>query len=168
MSALRSIGREYKISSTKTGDGKMADRVSRQGRSKIMSGIRSRGNRTTEIYFGKQMWAAGLRGYRKHPQITGRPDFAWLGSKIAVFVDGCFWHRCPRCSQVPRTNAKYWLQKLNRNVERDREVGAVLRARGWIVMRFWECRLHLKSNIKRVALAVEKRRPGANRRLVMP
>ena len=70
------------------------DHVSKQVRSKIMAAIRSRGNVTTELSLGKLLWAADLRGYRKHWPVAGKPDFAWPGRKVAVFVDGCFWHGC--------------------------------------------------------------------------
>jgi DNA mismatch endonuclease, patch repair protein len=73
------------------------DRFSKEHRSRIMASVRSRGNRSTEVALGKLLWSAGLRGYRKHWPIEGRPDFAWPQLKIALFVDGCFWHGCPYC-----------------------------------------------------------------------
>ena len=66
------------------------DHVSKEVRSKIMAAVRSKGNRTTELPLGRLLWAAGLRGYRKHWPVEGKPDFAWPGLKVAVFVDGCF------------------------------------------------------------------------------
>src|ERR1035441_9426916 len=117
------------------------DHVSKEVRSKIMAAIRSRGNTTTEQPLGKLLWAAGLRGYRKHWRVRGKPDFAWPGRKIAVFVDGCFWHGCVRCCRIPSTNRKYWTDKIGRNRERDKETTAYLRSQGWSVLRIPECKI---------------------------
>ncbi len=68
------------------------DHVAKEVRSKIMAAVHSRGNTTTELPLAKLLWAAGIRGYRKHWPVAGKPDFAWPGRKLAVFVDGCFWH----------------------------------------------------------------------------
>jgi len=86
--------------------------------------------------------ARGLR-FRKDRRVSVeghrvRPDIVFGPAKLAVFVDGCFWHRCPEHGQVPAANREYWAPKLARNVERDREVDEALRAAGWAVLRFWE------------------------------
>lgn len=97
-----------------------------------------------EILVRQELWARGVRGYRVGPRIelpgrrAVRPDFAWIGRRIAVFVDGCFWHSCPRHGRPPKTNLDYWVPKLARNVERDREQTAALEALGWTVLRAWE------------------------------
>ena len=114
------------------------DHVSKEVRSKIMAAVRSRGNTTTELPLGKLLWAAGLRGYRKHWKVQGRPDFAWPGRKIAVFVDGCFWHGCTKCKYLPRTNTAFWQNKIETNQARDRRVRRSLRIQGWRVLKFWE------------------------------
>jgi DNA mismatch endonuclease (patch repair protein) len=114
------------------------DHVSKEVRSKIMAAIRSRGNTTTEQPLGKLLWAAGLRGYRKHWRVRGKPDFAWPGRKIAVFVDGCFWHGCTKCKYLPRTNTAFWQNKIETNQARDRRVRRSLRIQGWRVLKFWE------------------------------
>ncbi len=80
-----------------------------------MASIRSRGNGTTELALGKLLRAAGLLGYRKHWPVSGKPDFAWPGRKIAVFVDGCFWHGCTKCKYLPRTNSVFWKEKFAAN-----------------------------------------------------
>jgi DNA mismatch endonuclease Vsr len=85
------------------------DHVSKEVRSKIMATVRSTGGRTTELALGRLLWAAGLRGYRKQWPVAGKPDFAWPALKIAVFVDGCFWHGCTRCKYLPRTHTKFWM-----------------------------------------------------------
>lgn len=84
------------------------------------------------------MWAAGIRGWRRNLKVERtRPDFAFRRQKVAVFVDGCFWHACPDCGRRPGSNATYWKAKLDRNVERDREQTERLRAANWTVLRVW-------------------------------
>ena len=114
------------------------DHVSKEVRSQIMAAVRSRGNTTTELAFGKLLWASGVRGYRKHWKVAGKPDFAWPGRKIAVFVDGCFWHGCVRCKTLPDTNVEFWRKKIETNQARDKRVRKLLRMDGWTVLRFWE------------------------------
>jgi DNA mismatch endonuclease Vsr len=128
------------------------DHVSREVRSRIMASVRSRGNTTTELPLGKRLWAAGLRGYRKHWKVPGKPDFAWPGRKIAVFVDGCFWHGCVKCKYLPRTNAAFWRNKIETNRLRDKRVRRSLRTQGWTVLRFWEH--EVKRAPDRVALKI--------------
>ena len=118
-----------------------------------MAAIRSRGNTTTELPLGKLLSAAGLRGYRKHWPVTGRPDFAWPGRKVAVFVDGCFWHGC-RCKTLPRTNAKFWRNKIETNRRRDRRVSRALRRDGWTVIRIKECGVRKPATLARIVRAM--------------
>ena len=85
---------------------------------------------------------AGFR-FRKHlallvDDVSVRPDVVFTRSRVAVFVDGCFWHRCPEHGKTPRSHAEYWRQKLQRNEERDRRNDIALRRNGWVVLRFWE------------------------------
>lgn len=129
------------------------DHVTKEVRSRIMACIHSRGNTTTELPLGKLLWAAGIRGYRKHWHITGRPDFAWPGKKIAVFVDGCFWHGC-RCKTLPRTNTEFWRDKIETNKRRDRRVSRTLRREGWTVIRIKECALRKPTALTRIARAL--------------
>ncbi len=129
------------------------DHVSKEVRSKIMAAVRSRGNTTTEIPLGKLLWADGLRGYRKHWPIAGKPDFAWPRRKIAVFVDGCFWHGCA-CKYLPRTNTAFWRNKIETNRRRDRRVSKTLRADGWTVIRVKECAVMKRSTLCRIARAL--------------
>ena len=78
--------------------------------------------------------------------MPGHPDVCWPGKKVAVFVNGCFWHRCPHCKlTVPKTNVEYWTAKFERNQERDREVREKLESDGWIVHTIWECELKKKN-----------------------
>ena len=111
-------------------------------RSELMARVRGRANSSTELRMASLLREAGMRGWRRHLPLTGRPDFAWLGERVAVFVDGCFWHGhdCGR-NLTPRSNAKLWREKILRNKRRDRRVDRRLRAEGWRVMRVWECLL---------------------------
>jgi DNA mismatch endonuclease (patch repair protein) len=111
-------------------------------RGQLMSRVRSKGNETTELRMASLLRAAGLSGWRRHQNVPGRPDFAWPQAKVAVFVDGCFWHGhdCGK-NLTPVKNAKEWRQKIRKNKARDRRAVRDLRRRGWIVIRFWECEL---------------------------
>ncbi len=129
------------------------DHVSREVRSKIMAAIRSRGNTTTERPLAKLLWASGIRGYRKHWPVAGKPDFAWPGRKVAVFVDGCFWHGCS-CKRLPRSNRKFWRNKIETNKRRDRRVSHTLRREGWTVIRIKECAIRKPSVLRRIAKAI--------------
>jgi DNA mismatch endonuclease, patch repair protein len=111
-------------------------------RSQLMSRVRSTGNQTTEMHLAALLRKAGLKGWRRHQRLPGRPDFAWAKAKVAVFVDGCFWHGhdCGR-NVTPKTNAKAWRDKIERTQARDRRAARLLRKRGWSVVRIWECQL---------------------------
>jgi len=126
------------------------DHVSKQVRSKIMAAIHSRGNTTTELPLGKLLWAADLKGYRKHWHVAGKPDFAWPARKVALFVDGCFWHGC-RCKYLPRTHTDFWRKKIESNKRRDRRVAQSLRRDGWQVIRIKECAVSKPSTLARIA-----------------
>jgi DNA mismatch endonuclease (patch repair protein) len=92
-----------------------------------------------EIDFRKRLWHAGLRGYRITLPIPGRPDVAYPGLRLAIFLNGCFWHRCPECARrTPRTNGSYWAEKLDRNAARDALVIRLLKDMGWTSMTIWE------------------------------
>jgi len=125
------------------------DHVSKKVRSKIMASVRSRGNTTTELPLGRFLWETGFKGYRKHWHVAGRPDFSWPGRKIAIFVDGCFWHGCP-CKYLPRTNTAFWRDKIEANKRRDRRVSRRLRKDGWTVIRVKECAIRRKFALERL------------------
>ena len=106
------------------------------------------------------LWRIGLR-YRKHPRIADtRPDLAFVGLRIAVFVDGCFWHGCPSHYVAPVGNATFWQEKLRRNRARDRLVNERLENDGWTVFRVWECEVNrrLERVTARIRQLVEQRR----------
>jgi DNA mismatch endonuclease (patch repair protein) len=133
------------------------DHVSSDIRSRIMASVRSKGNRTTEVALGRILWAAGLRGYRKHWPIVGRPDFAWPSLKVAVFVDGCFWHGCS-CKYLPRSNTRFWREKIEANRRRDSRVAQQLSRTGWSVVRIRECKVASNATISRIRLAIANRK----------
>lgn len=109
-------------------------------RSQLMRRVRSSENDTTEKRMAGLLRKAGLRGWRRHQRLPGKPDFVWPSERVALFVDGCFWHghQCGR-NLVPRTNALAWDEKIRTNRKRDRRVSRQLRSRGWRVVRVWEC-----------------------------
>lgn len=113
------------------------DIVDLKTRSRMMAAVRSR-NTKPEILLRKALWEAGLRGYRLRKGLPGRPDMVFPRHKVAVFVDGCFWHGCPRCYKAPENNKAFWRAKLAENRSRDEAVNAKLRQLGWRVVRFWE------------------------------
>ena len=105
-----------------------------------------RSNTKPELLVRQRLREAGLTGYRLQWKVPGRPDIAWPGKKVAVFVNGCFWHRCPHCNlPLPKSNVEYWVVKFNRNVERDEENMRKLEEDGWKVHVIWECQLKKKS-----------------------
>lgn len=117
---------------------KRTDVFTKAKRSEVMSKIRGKGNKDTEVALAKLFRANGITGWRRHYLITGRPDFAFPKQKLAVFVDGCFWHGCPKHGTQPKGNREFWNIKLTTNKARDRKVNRQLRAKGWRVLRIWE------------------------------
>jgi DNA mismatch endonuclease (patch repair protein) len=110
--------------------------------------------------------ARGFRGWVVNPAgMAGNPDFAFPSRRVAVFVDGCFWHRCPKCRRpLPVTNAGYWRKKIARNAKRDRAWEGQLAGEGWRVVRIWEHELAKGESLKpvgdRIRAATEGRRPA--------
>lgn len=115
----------------------MTDVLTPEQRRKNMSRIRGK-NTSPEMKLRKMLWESGLRGYRVHYKLPGKPDIVFTRKKVVVFVDGCFWHKCPVCFRPPETNAEFWNEKLQKNVERDLKVTKELEDLGWTVLRFWE------------------------------
>lgn len=115
------------------------DRVSPETRSQIMSRIRSRGNRSTEKRLRAALVSNSVSGWCMHPNnIPGTPDFFFPERGVAIFVDGCFWHGCPKCYRRPKSRQDYWDNKLKRNIRRDRNVDNTLREIDVTVLRIWE------------------------------
>jgi DNA mismatch endonuclease, patch repair protein len=165
----------------------MPDIFTKAKRSEVMSRIRGRGNKDTELALARLLRAAGIKGWRRHLEIRGRavrrrrqnpatghrrptinqrtsqrnvptspkrgahgvtrpafrvkPDFVFRQVRLALFVDGCFWHGCPKHCNMPASNRPFWRKKLAANMARDRRVNRALRRAGWEVVRVWECEL---------------------------
>src|SRR5690242_4221972 len=116
----------------------MPDVFTKAKRSLVMSRIRGRGNKNTELALVKLFRGQGITGWRRSQKIFGRPDFVFPKLKLAVFVDGCFWHGCPKHGTQPATRHAFWENKFARNKQRDRLVNRTLRQRGWIILRIWQ------------------------------
>lgn len=119
----------------------MADVYSKEKRSWLMSKVRSTGNKSTEGKLIDILKQSGFSGWRRKYPIFGKPDITFPKSKVAIFVDGCFWHDCPKHGQVPESNAEFWTRKINANKKRDRLVNKTVQNKGWKVLRIWECEL---------------------------
>lgn len=116
----------------------MPDIFTQAKRSEVMSRIRGGGNRDTELRMIALFRECGITGWRRKARVFGKPDFVFPKLRVAVFVDGCFWHGCPKHATMPKTHGAFWMAKLARNKTRDREVTRALRAAGWRVVRVWE------------------------------
>lgn len=138
---------------------KRTDSFDAATRSRIMAKVKSAHNRSTEKVVRASLVARGARGWRMHARdLPGRPDFVFDAEKVAVFVDGCFWHGCPRCYRRPRSSRAYWDAKIVRNKKRDRLAAARLRRMGWATLRIWECALkNLAAAMARVMRKIEAR-----------
>jgi DNA mismatch endonuclease (patch repair protein) len=113
--------------------------------SKVMSSIRAK-NTKPELILRKALFHNGLSGYRLHwKKAPGQPDITYPAVKIAIFVNGCFWHRCPHCNPpFPKTHIGFWTNKFERNIERDQRKIKELEKQGWKVFVFWECQIENK------------------------
>jgi DNA mismatch endonuclease (patch repair protein) len=129
----------------------VSDIFSKRKRSAVMSAIRSRGNRATELRLISIFRAHGITGWRRGSRLTGKPDFVFPQLRLAVFVDGCFWHGCPVHGTQPKQHAKFWREKLARNRARD----PTLRGLGWRVVRIWEHALQRKHG-RRLAARLDR------------
>lgn len=123
----------------------MADVFDSKKRSDIMSKVRSNNNKSTELALIKFFKENKITGWKRNYPVKGHPDFVFLDKKIAVFVDGCFWHGHDCRNTRPSDNAEYWQRKRERNIKHDKEVTAMFENRGWIVIRIWECELKKKN-----------------------
>jgi DNA mismatch endonuclease, patch repair protein len=100
-------------------------------------------NTKPELQIRKALWAAGIRGYRvNYKGLPGSPDICFTRWRLAVFINGCYWHRCPYCKpSMPKTNVEFWQKKFERNIARDKRKRKQLREMGWSVITIWECKL---------------------------
>lgn len=123
-----------------------------------MAAVRSRGNKTTELKLVTLLRSEGITGWRRHEPFPGFPDFVFRRFRVAVFVDGCFWHGCNKHCRMPKGNSIYWSQKISSNRERDRHVNRALLRKGWRVVRIWEHDLRSRPAVclRRIELALGK------------
>ena len=134
----------------------MADIWSKQKRSEVMSLIRSRGNKATELRLIKIFRESHITGWRRNQPLFGKPDFTFRRERVVVFVDGCFWHGCPKCYKRPGSNQEFWDSKIGNNRKRDRRVSRELRREGWKVIRIWQHQLNKSAVVaKRVIRSLE-------------
>ncbi len=138
----------------------VADVFTKKKRSQVMAAIRSRGNKATELKLASILRAAGITGWRRHQAVPGHPDFIFRRERLAVFVDGCFWHGCRWHCRMPRDNRPYWQKKISRNAARDRQTARLLRAAGWRVLRVWS---HSLANPERVLARITSELRSANK-----
>ena len=127
----------------------MADMFSRQKRSEIMSKVRGSGNQATELRLIDIFREYKITGWRRRKPVFGKPDFTFPEARLAVFVDGCFWHGCPSHGSMPASNRLFWLRKIRRNCERDRAVNRHLNKLGWRVVRIWQHDLRHPARVAR-------------------
>jgi len=114
----------------------MTDVLTSEQRSYNMSRIRGK-DTGPELLLRKSLWDMGFR-YRVHYRLPGRPDIVFVSKKIAIFVDGCFWHGCPEHGVRPKTNSSFWNSKIQGTISRDKKNQQQLKNEGWMVLRFWE------------------------------
>ena len=136
----------------------MTDVLSQDQRSYCMSRIRSE-NTKPEVWLRKSLWRLGYR-YRIKSKLQGKPDIVFVSLNTVVFVDGCFWHKCPYHFVKPKTRTEFWMNKINGNIARDQKNTEVLEAQGWKVLRIWEHEIKssLEDSVAKVIDTVEKQR----------
>lgn len=115
--------------------------MGKEKRSEVMSLIRSRGNKATELRLIEIFREYGITGWRRNQALLGKPDFTFRRERVVVFVDGCFWHGCPKCYKRPGSNQEFWDTKIATNRKRDRHVSRELSRLGWHVIRIWQHQL---------------------------
>jgi len=136
----------------------MSDPLSKAERSVQMSKVRSKGNRSTESEVESALVEARISGWEKHrKEILGKPDFFFPRHRLALFVDGCFWHACPVCKRrTPTSRAEFWRNKIDENRRRDNRQRRRLRAEGYHVMRVWEHELKKDTWLKRLRSMLQR------------
>lgn len=134
----------------------MADFLTKAQRSALMASIKGRANKRTELLLAALFREYGIKGWRRHYPIAGRPDFVFTRAKVAVFVDGCFWHGCPWHYRQPTSNVAFWQSKMEANRNRDKISSTRLRLEGWKVIRVWEHSLSRPEKVvKKISSALD-------------
>jgi len=130
------------------------DTFNTKKRSWIMAQVKSIGCKSTEKRLIVVLRESKIVGWRRNYPLFGKPDFAFPRKKVAVFVDGCFWHGHPQKCRVPATNREYWMNKISRNIMRDKLVTRTFRDKGWKVVRIWEDAVAKPSTVARLRKAI--------------
>lgn len=131
-------------------------------RSANMRAIRSTGNRSTEWRLRSILIREGIRGWKLQDRlILGKPDIVFPSQRLILFIDGCYWHGCPKCGHIPKTNREYWTAKIGRNKLRDRRYSRELKRQGYRVIRIWECVLKKDPSrvLSKISAAIEAAKP---------
>lgn len=121
----------------------MTDVLTKKQRSFNMSQIKSKDTKP-ELLLKKVLSLNKIRNFRTGYPLPGKPDVVFTKSKLAIFIDGCFWHKCPECFVKPATRSKFWQEKIKGNIRRDKQVNEKIRSLGWQVLRFWEHEINSK------------------------
>lgn len=129
----------------------MTDVLTKKQRSYNMAQIKSK-NTGPELILRKLLSKNKVRGYRLHSKIFGKPDLVFTKIRLAVFIDGCFWHKCQDCFVKPTSRTKFWKEKIRNNIKRDKEVNKFLEKNNWKFLRIWEH--ELKKNPEKACLKI--------------
>lgn len=117
----------------------MTDSLSQADRSALMARVRPHGNKSTELQFVNTITRLGIDGWvMQPPNISGHPDVYFPQQRLVIFLDGCFWHACPKCGRLPKSRTEFWTTKIQNNRRRDQSISRSLRRQGYHVMRLWE------------------------------
>ncbi len=114
----------------------MVDTFTKEQRSNIMARVKGK-NTSLELNLKKLLSMTGIK-YNTNSKLKGKPDIILKSQKVVIFIDGCFWHKCPVCFRAPQSNRSYWSQKIKKNVDRDKKLNKILKREGWKVIRIWE------------------------------
>jgi DNA mismatch endonuclease, patch repair protein len=129
--------------------------------SKTMSAIKGKNNKSTEMRLKMALIRDGFSGFVLHEKLlSGKPDIYFRDRKLAIFIDGCYWHGCPKCGHIPKTRTEFWKAKIERNITRDNSNRAKLRKIGIKPLRFWEHQLKKKEDLKKVINKITKALQG--------
>ena len=146
----------------------MVDVMDSRARSRLMTNVRGRGNRSTELRLVVLLRRLGIRGWRRQTRLIGTPDIVFRAIRIVVYADGCFWHGCPRHYTSPATRAAYWRKKVADNRARDQKLARRLRRQGWSVWRIWECRIRQDRLPRRLIRLIAAKTAGRSARESTP
>ena len=122
----------------------MTDTFTKEKRSQIMRQVKSSRNKSTEIKLIDFFKSNSIKDWRRNYKLFGKPDFVFLKTKTAIFVDGCFWHGHDCRNTKPKDNKEYWDNKIGKNIQRDKQVTENLIEKGWFVIGLWECELKVE------------------------